>query len=226
MKLVNKIFLKYNNSFRKPYGYEPNNIVLDFQKNIETIIHEWNNYVAINNQFGNPIDEYSKEQIQLNKDKKWKALFLFVYSVTNPEMLQYFPETFKLINRWKHRIGVVFFSSMEPGKRIPPHNGNNHSVLRVQFGISIPEPENTGLKVEDKEVHLKAKEFFIFDDTYLHEAWNNGETVRTVLIIDFHKRKNFFFNVLNRLQLRSLRKSEYVQSVLNKITNTVNSRLC
>ena len=216
-KYLKKILNQHNLLSRKPYGYDSTDAVLDFQDNITVIIKEWSDFQKLTNVGAVQIDELSEDQKHLNRDKKWKALFLFVYGETNPNVLSHFPEISKLIRKWKSEITLVFFSSMEPGKHIPPHEGNNHGVLRIQFGIDIPEPEKTGLKVSDKIIKLRNQETFVFDDTFTHEAWNYSNFQKTVLIIDIRKKYSYFYNILNKIEQNSIRKSDYVQSVLKKI---------
>ena len=50
------------------------------------------------------------------------------------------------------------FSTLESGKEIKPHKGNNHGVLRIQLGIDIPEPDKCGLKVEEKTFFIEKVE--------------------------------------------------------------------
>ena len=217
MKLLDKLLKRENSERRKPYGHEPLPVIRDFQDNSEQIILEWHNYVATTSSTGMQIDEMSYEQKQLNKDKKWKAFFLFIFGEFNPDASRYFPVTTALAEKWKKDITLVFFSNLEPGSHITPHTGNNHSVIRAQIGIDIKQPDATGLRVEDKTVHLKNKELFIFDDTFEHEAWNNGQEIRTVLIIDCCKKFPHFYNVVNRYLLKKMKSTAYVQSALAKL---------
>lgn len=217
MNSLKKILLKKNESIRKPYGHAVPDSVSEIIKNIDVITKEWNEFTKNKSHIGIPIDELSSDQEHLNKDKKWKAVFLYVYGEYNKEIIPFFPATTKLINASKKEIKLVFFSNLEPGKHIPPHKGNNFHVLRSQIGIDINEPEKTGLRVEDKIIQLKEKELFTFDDTFEHEAWNYGSTHRTVLIIDTNKRFPYIYSMINRFFLRKMKNTPYVQSVIQKI---------
>lgn len=217
MKIIEEILSKKNREIRKPYGYDTPAAVKDFQKNIDIIISEWNNYVQQTSTTGKPIDELSQAQKHLNEDKKWKAFFVFVYGEFTPEAEKYFPQTVKLVEKWKNDLTLLFFSNLEPGKHIPAHKGNNHGVIRSQLGIDIQQPETTGLRVEDKIVQLKNKDLFIFDDTFEHEAWNKGSAVRTVLIIDSCKKFPHFYNTINKYLLGKVKNTTYVQSTLAKL---------
>lgn len=217
MNSLKKILLKKNDLIRKPYGHSTPDSVSEIIKNMNIISEEWNEFTKNKSYFGVPIDELSKDQEHLNKDKKWKAVFLYVYGQYNKEIIPFFPATMKLIDASKKDIKLVFFSNLEPGKHIQPHHGNNHHVLRTQIGIDITNPEKTGLRVADKTIQLKNEEHFTFDDTFEHEAWNNDSSNRIVLIIDTCKKFPYFYNLINRFFLRKMKKTPYVQSVIQKI---------
>ena len=212
-----KLLLIKNSKIRKPYGQKHPLSASDLQSHVDVIIQEWKNYVSATSSHGQPIDQISKEQTHLNEDKKWKSYFLYVYGELNADALKHFPETLKLIQKWKNEVQLVFFSHLEPGKHIPAHHGNNQSVIRTQIGIDIPEPEKTGLRVADKTVQLREKEIFTFDDTFEHEAWNNGNSVRTVIIIDTCKKFPYFYHIINRFQLKKIKNTAYVKSVLKQL---------
>lgn len=214
MSFLKKILLNKNNKIRKSYNYDTPNWVADFTTNIDKIIQEWIEYTK--NHKGINIDELSPEQSELNKDKKWKSLILLGYSYFNNPLEQNFPVLFNCIKKHESNLTLVMFSTTEAGKIIPPHHGNNHGVLRLQIGIDIQEPEKCYLRVEDKKMYLKNKELFIFDDTFEHELVNNSEHHRTVLIIDYYKPLPFFYDKLNRIQIKKMRNSDYVQNVVNK----------
>lgn len=217
MNFLKKLLLKKNDSIRKPYGHPTPESVSEIIKNVSVIIKEWNEFTKKQENFGVPIDELSKDQEHLNRDKKWKAVFLYVYEEYNKEVAPFFPVTMELINASQKDIKLVFFSNLESGKHIQPHYGNNHHVIRTQIGIDISNPEQTGLRVVDKTIQLKNQEYFTFDDTFEHEAWNNSQSNRIVLIIDTCKKFAYFYGLVNRLFLRKIKKSSYVQSVIQKI---------
>lgn len=217
MKFLQNLLAQKNSQIRKPYGYAASGFAEDIQHNLDTVIAEWKNYVANTASVGKPIDELSANQTHLNLDKKWKAFFIFGYGNYNPQAEIYFPETLRLVKKWEKDLTLVLFSSLEPGKHIPPHEGRNHGVVRTQFGIDIQTPDKTGLRVHDKTVQLCEKEIFTFDDTYEHEAWNSGTAVRTVLIIDSYKEFSGLYNLINRMFIKKMSKERYVTDVFGKL---------
>lgn len=220
MKLLSNCLKNKAEKIRKPYGHSAPSFLSDFLMNFEQIKREFTEYKLINNSAGCAIDELSSAQENLNNDKKWESLILFGYGYSNENLYKDFPSLFRCIKKHDNVINLVMFSITKSGKIIPPHKGNNFGVLRLQIGIDIKESKKCFLRVEDKKIFLKEKETFIFDDTFEHELVNNSSFNRTVLIIDFLKPFPWPYNILNKIYLAQIAKSNYVQSVRKKL-NTI-----
>ncbi len=219
MYLIKKILFHKFYQSRKPYGHSMPAFISDMQLHIDEIISEWSKFKNEKMVMGIPIDEVSVEQKSLNEDKKWKAVFIYGYNYFTPIGNEYFPVTTLLIKKWKKEITLAFFSILESGKHIPPHMGNNHSVIRTQIGIDISCPEKTCLRIMDKTIQLKNKEIIVFDDTFEHEAWNTDSLPRIVLIVDSRKKMSTFYDILNRVWMKKVENSIYVQNAIRNIKN-------
>jgi aspartyl/asparaginyl beta-hydroxylase (cupin superfamily) len=217
MKLFEPLLEARNKKRSKPFGYDCPKVVQEFYDNREVIAQEWDHFKQLTSSIGVPIDELSVDQKSLNQDKKWNALFIAVYGHFTTETEAYFPKTTLLAKKWQHEVPLIFFSTLEPQKHIPPHTGNNPGVLRSQIGIDIAQPEKTGLRVAGKTFKLKNRELLTFDDTFIHEAWNDGEMNRTVLILDSLKPFPHIYNLINRWKIGKMKKTPYVQSVIDQM---------
>lgn len=217
MLLFETLLERRNKESRRSFGHDCPKAVQEFYDDRDVIIQEWKRFKQLTASVGVPIDELSDDQKHLNQDKKWNALFIMAYGHFTSEAETYFPKTTSLAKKWQHEIPLVFFSTLEPEKHIPPHTGNNHGVLRSQIGIDIAQPEKTGLRVEGKTFTLKNSELLTFDDTFIHEAWNNGEMNRTVLILDSIKPFPHIYNIINRWKLGRMKKTPYVQTVIDRL---------
>ena len=76
----------------------------------------------------------------------------------------------------------LYFSVLEPGSRIPPHAGISNARLIVHFPLIVP--DNCGFRVGGETRHWEVGTALIFDDMTTHEAWNDSERIRVVLIAD------------------------------------------
>lgn len=84
------------------------------------------------------------------------------------------------------------FSCMEPGSKTPIHSDNDKRFYRMHIPVILPADSDStadlGLRVDGKVLKWKMGEYFVFDDTYVHQAWNNTDQIRIVLLVDI-KRK-------------------------------------
>ena len=78
------------------------------------------------------------------------------------------------------------FSILSKNTKIPPHTGYQGNVLRCHLGLIVPEGD-LGIRVLDKTVKWETGKCFVMDDRLLHEAWNNSNEDRVVLIVDFEE---------------------------------------
>lgn len=104
-----------------------------------------------------------------------------ILNKTCPQLKNYF-------SKYEKYIYSIAYSSLNPGTEIYPHFDRKtpHNVLRCHLGLIIPEGD-CKLRVNGKDKTWKEGEFLIFDDSFIHEAWNRTETKRIVLLIDFHR---------------------------------------
>lgn len=79
------------------------------------------------------------------------------------------------------------FSVLGPNTQIQPHVGYTSNVLRCHLGIIVPEKKQCGIRVGDQTYYWSNGDTVVFDDMEDHEAWNNSEETRVVLIIDILK---------------------------------------
>lgn len=92
------------------------------------------------------------------------------------------PETKKLIDSLPRMGESCTFSALTPGAHIKPHSGVANFRLTIQLGLIIP--EDCELTVMEESRGWEEGRCIVFDDSFVHEARNNGATTRIVLIAD------------------------------------------
>jgi aspartate beta-hydroxylase len=76
----------------------------------------------------------------------------------------------------------VCFSVLTPGTHILPHRGVTNTRLVTHLPLIVP--DNCALNVGG-ELHVwQEGRCVTFDDTYEHEAWNRGDSLRVVMLLD------------------------------------------
>ncbi|MGI5152091.1 aspartyl/asparaginyl beta-hydroxylase domain-containing protein [Plantactinospora sp. CA-294935] len=79
-------------------------------------------------------------------------------------------------------IGVVTLSWLYPGTRIVPHCGGSNARLRVHLGLQVP--DGARLRVGDQVLGWQEGRCLVFDDSFEHEVWHDGDRPRVVLLMD------------------------------------------
>ena len=117
----------------------------------------------------------------------WGACFLWEYGEPNPLVLDRCPVTAAALAatpgaRISGRAPSAFFSMLKPRTRIPPHTGVTNTRAIIHLPLIVP--PGCGFRVGGETRVWEEGKAFAFDDTIEHEAWNNSDALRAVLIFD------------------------------------------
>jgi aspartate beta-hydroxylase len=132
---------------------------------------------------GVPLDQWR----ELNKSRRWSAYFLWNQGVPQPTHLARCPRTAEVLRGAPQcdvsaRGPTAFFSILEARTRIPAHTGVTNTRLTVHLPLIVP--PDCGFRVGSETRAWLPGEAWVFDDTIEHEAWNDSDTPRAVLIFD------------------------------------------
>jgi aspartyl/asparaginyl beta-hydroxylase (cupin superfamily) len=117
----------------------------------------------------------------------WGAAFLWEYGVRNESVCAACPQTVAALEALPRadipgRAPSAFFSILKPHSRIPPHTGVTNSRAIIHLPLIVP--PGCGFRVGGESRAWEEGVAFAFDDTIEHEAWNDSDHVRVVLIFD------------------------------------------
>ena len=123
----------------------------------------------------------------LNKSRRWGIFNLWKAGVPYPENLARCPRTAKALEAWprcdlKGTAPTAVFSILDARTRIPPHVGVNNARLIVHLPLVVP--PGCGFRVGAERREWEPGKAWVFDDTIEHEAWNDSDQPRAVLIFD------------------------------------------
>ena len=76
----------------------------------------------------------------------------------------------------------AMFSMLAPHTHIPPHTGVSNARLVVHLPLIVP--EGCRFRVGSDTRQVREGQAWVFDDTVEHEAWNDSDQLRVVLIFD------------------------------------------
>ena len=117
----------------------------------------------------------------------WSTLYIWSKGAAVPGLTERFPTTMEVLEKLElPRITVrapsILFSRLAPGARIPPHHGVMNARLICHLPLIVP--PGCGFRVGGEVREWHEGELLVFDDTVEHEAWNNGDADRIILIFD------------------------------------------
>ena len=124
---------------------------------------------------------------ELNHNPKWTAIHLLQNGKRVEANARHCPKTLEAIAQMDqpHVPGAspnAMFSLLAPQTRIPPHTGVANTRLVCHLPLIVP--PGCGFRVGETTRAWTVGEAFVFDDTIEHEAWNDSDELRVVLIID------------------------------------------
>jgi len=160
--------------------------------------------------------DISVEQSAITNDGLWKTFFFYTYGRKMKGNCAVCPQTVALLESIPG-MTTAFFSILLPNKSIPIHRGPYAGVLRYHLGLRIPEQASLcGIEVGGETASWEEGRSLIFDDTYLHRAWNLSNEVRVVLFVDFRRPLAFPFSLLNRLWIFAISASPFIKGMVSR----------
>lgn len=132
---------------------------------------------------GTPVDEWEL----LNHSSKWSVYPLWHDGEPIPTHLEKCPKTAQVLAQLPlcdipHHAPGAFFSVLAPHTRLPPHTGTTNTRSIVHLPLVIP--ERCGFRVGADARTWKKGHAWVFDDSIEHEAWNDSDENRIILIFD------------------------------------------
>lgn len=132
---------------------------------------------------GAPLDQWK----DLNRSRRWGAYYLIKDGVGLEAHLARCPRTAALLAAAPladvpGQAPTAFFSLLDPKTHIPPHTGVTNTRLVVHVPLIVPPGCRFRVGAESRE--WRAGKAWVFDDTIEHEAWNDSDEPRAILIVD------------------------------------------
>lgn len=130
-----------------------------------------------------PLDQWK----DLNHSPRWTAFHFYAQGRPIEERWRRAPVTTAAVSRLPQpnialRSPTALYSALKPRTRIPPHNGIANFRLLVHLPLIVPGRGYFRVGGETREWRLG--EAWVFDDTIEHEAWNDSDELRVILICD------------------------------------------
>jgi beta-hydroxylase len=115
----------------------------------------------------------------------WSNIRFVEGGVVDAELARLLPvtvEALHVVPRYP-QFREALISVLQPGARIKPHRDADKNYLTCQMGLLIP--KNCHITVGGETRVWREGECMIFDTSYEHEVWQDGDFARVVLLFDF-----------------------------------------
>lgn len=132
---------------------------------------------------GTPVDEWAP----LNRSMNWSVYSLWHEGAAVPANQAACPKTTAALAQLPmcdipgYAPGA-FFSVLKPRTRLPPHTGSTNTRSIVHLPLVIP--PGCQFRVGSQVRAWEKGKAWVFDDTIEHEAWNDSDQIRIILIFD------------------------------------------
>lgn len=151
---------------------------------LQILRHEQESFVPyVAHAEGAPLNQWR----DLNHSRRWGAFHLWRDGRRIEAHLARCPTTAAMLEqvplvRVRGQAPNAFFSLLEPHTHIPPHTGVTNTRLAVHLPLVVP--DGCRFRVGSETRAWQAGRAWVFDDTIEHEAWNDSDEPRAILIFD------------------------------------------
>lgn len=174
----------------------------EFQEKYAAIYDELNLYLK-----ANELEGYFNTSM-VSKPKSWKTISLKNWGINLFKNQKKFPLTTSILEKYPEILSLSF-NLLEPNSSILPHCGDTNGIYRCHLGLSVPDGlPKCGFRVRDEVRPWENGKWLIFMDAYNHEAYNNSENPRFIMVIDVlrgeyrHKKNKIIATVRTSLFLQ------------------------
>ncbi|MGA0607864.1 aspartyl/asparaginyl beta-hydroxylase domain-containing protein [Phenylobacterium sp. VNQ135] len=156
-------------------------IIVEELQAVLTDMQDFTPYIAF------PKDVPVNQWEELNHSRRWSSLFLWKDGERQDAVCARCPRTAALLERlpMAHQpefAPTAMFSALDARTHIPAHTGSTNTRLLTHLPLILPGPARFRVGNETREWRMG--EAWVFDDTIEHEAWNDSDQLRVILIFD------------------------------------------
>lgn len=130
-------------------------------------------------------------ELKVNNKVIWDGIILAkrsnIFNDLSPTFIgnKFFYKTLSLLNSYVE-VTTISIAKFPSHRIIPAHKGNKE-LIRLHYGIKIPDGD-IGFAVKGEEKKWENGKCFAFNDFYEHNGWNNTEEDRIILIVDLNRK--------------------------------------
>ena len=127
----------------------------------------------------------------------WKRFYLKWYDHPIPSANAYCPKTVALLKSIPTVHGAMF-ATLPPGGKLGRHRDPFAGSIRYHLGLRTPNADSCWIEVDGERASWRDGEAMVFDETYVHEAFNGSDMTRLILFCDVERPVRGPWQAVNR----------------------------
>lgn len=116
----------------------------------------------------------------------WKRFYVKWYDDPLPSARRQCPKTVALVNSIPSIKGAMF-ASLPPGATLVAHRDPFAGSIRFHLGLATPNDDRCRIYIDGKPYSWRDGEGIVFDETYIHKAYNETDKQRIILFCDVER---------------------------------------
>lgn len=116
----------------------------------------------------------------------WKRFYLKWYDARHPSAEELCPRTVAILKSLP-KVKAAMFAELPPGGKLNKHRDPFAGSLRYHLGLTTPNDDRCHIIVDGEPYSWRDGESVVFDETYVHEAYNQSEANRIILFCDIER---------------------------------------
>jgi beta-hydroxylase len=116
----------------------------------------------------------------------WKRFYLKWYDHPQPSAEALCPKSTAILRDIPEVKGAMF-ATLPPGGRLGRHRDPFAGALRYHLGLRTPNDDRCWIAVDGERRSWRDGEAMVFDETYVHEALNETDVERLILLCDVER---------------------------------------
>ncbi|MCW5588857.1 MAG: aspartyl/asparaginyl beta-hydroxylase domain-containing protein [Legionellales bacterium] len=116
----------------------------------------------------------------------WSRFYIKWYHYQHPSALRHCPKTCELVKQIPY-IKAAMFAYLPPHGELTKHRDPYAGSLRYHLGLATPNSDDCKIFVDGVPYSWRDGEDVIFDETYLHYAYNHTDKPRLIFFCDIER---------------------------------------
>jgi beta-hydroxylase len=151
----------------------------------------------------------------------WKRFYLKWYGAEIPSAQALCPKSAAILHAIPSVHGAMF-ATLPPGAKLGKHRDPFAGSLRYHLGLRTPNSDTCWIEVDGVRRSWRDGQAMLFDETYVHEAYNGSDTTRLILFCDVERPVAGPMSALNRWMIRHVMRATATQNVPGEPVGAIN----